>query len=278
MKNAICLDIGGTNLRCALINENYEVEKVLIKQTQVGSREVFLSEIENIIKEILPNENTVGIAMGVPGPVDFKGYVSELPNVGIKDLPLAEYINSKLHLPTIVLNDAQVAALGEGCIGAGKGYKSTFFITISTGVGGALVKDGKIVIPDDEIGHTNIKYKNKYYEFEKLNSGNGLLNLCKLNKLNVKNAQEFFLLKSQNNKNALKVYKLWLNNLTYLIQFIKKYFQVDVIVISGGVIKSQEYFFEDLKNMNSNVKLFLAKFRQQAGLIGAAYACFNYIK
>jgi glucokinase len=275
MKKAISLDIGGTNLRCALINENYEIEKVIIKSTSNSTVEVFLNQVEEIIKEVGITDDVVAISMGVPGRVRWDGYVFELPNVGIKNIPLAEFINDKFHKTAYVKNDAVMAALAEGCLGEGKPYDASFFITISTGLGGALVRNGKIEVPSDEIGHTLIKYNGEYYEFEKLNSGRYLVDLCALNELYVLDAREFFHLKSQGNEKALKVYDIWLNNLTNLIQFVKKYFDAKIIILTGGVLKSKEHFLDDLIARNQNIKIALAKFDQTAGLIGAAYYSFN---
>lgn len=275
MRKALCLDIGGTNLRCALINENYEIEKVIIKNTLNSTVDVFLNQVSEIISEVGVNDDVVAISMGVPGQVRWDGFVMELPNIGIKSIPLAEYINNKFHKTAYVKNDAVMAALAEGCLGDGKNYDSCFFMTISTGLGGALVRDGKIVVPSDEIGHTLIKYNDKYYEFEKLNSGRYLVDLCAMNDLYVLSAKEFFELKSKGDEKALKVYEIWINNLTNLIQFIRHYLDAKILVLTGGVLKSKEHFLDDLIARNQNIKISTAKFDQTAGLIGAAYYSFN---
>lgn len=275
MKKALCLDIGGTNLRCALINENYEIEKVIIKSTSNSTVEVFLNQVEEIINEVGVSDDVVAISMGVPGRVRWDGFIFELPNIGIKSIPLADYINEKFHKTAYVKNDAEMAVLAEGCLGEGKDYDASFFITISTGVGGALVRNGNVVVPSDEIGHTLIKYKDSYYEFEKLNSGRYLVDLCAMNELYVLDAREFFQLKAQGNEKALEVYNIWLNNLTDLFQFVRKYFDAKIIILSGGVLKSKDYFLDDLIAKNPNIKIALAKFDQTAGLIGAAYYSFN---
>lgn len=275
MRKALCLDIGGTNLRCALINENYEIEKVIIKNTLNSTVDVFLNQVSEIISEVGVNDDVVAISMGVPGQVRWDGFVMELPNIGIKSIPLAEYINNKFHKTAYVKNDAVMAALAEGCLGDGKNYDSCFFMTISTGLGGALVRDGKIVVPSDEIGHTLIKYNDKYYEFEKLNSGRYLVDLCAMNDLYVLSAKEFFELKSKGDEKALKVYEIWINNLTNLIQFIRHYLDAKILVLTGGVLKSKEHFLDDLIARNPNIKISTAKFDQTAGLIGAAYYSFN---
>jgi glucokinase len=275
MRKALCLDIGGTNLRCALINENYEIEKVIIKNTLNSTVDVFLNQVSEIISEVGVTDDVVAISMGVPGQVRWDGFVMELPNIGIKSIPLAEYINNKFHKTAYVKNDAVMAALAEGCLGDGKNYDSCFFMTISTGLGGALVRDGKIVVPSDEIGHTLIKYNDKYYEFEKLNSGRYLVDLCAMNDLYVLSAKEFFELKSKGDEKALKVYEIWINNLTNLIQFIRHYLDAKILVLTGGVLKSKEHFLDDLIARNQNIKISTAKFDQTAGLIGAAYYSFN---
>ena len=275
MKKSICLDIGGTNLRCALINENYEIEKVIIKSTSNSTVDIFLSQVEDIINEIGVTDEVVAISMGVPGRVRWDGYVFELPNIGIKSIPLAEFINDKFHKTAYVKNDAVMAALAEGCLGEGKDYDASYFITISTGIGGALVRNGKIEVPSDEIGHTLIKYGDQYYEFEKLNSGRYIVDLCAMNGLYVLSAKEFFELKAQGNEKALEIYNIWINNLTELFQFIRNYFDAKIIILTGGVLKSKEYFLDDLIAKNSNIKITTAKFDQTAGLIGAAYYSFN---
>ena len=275
MKKALSLDIGGTNLRCALINENYEIEKVIVKSTSNSTVEVFLKQVEEIIEEVGVTDDVVAISMGVPGRVRWDGYVYELPNIGIKSIPLADHINNKFHKTAYVKNDAVMASLAEACLGEGKDYDASFFITISTGVGGALVRNGKVEVPSDEIGHTLIKYNDQYYEFERLNSGRYLVDLCALNDLYVLSAKEFFELKAAGNEKALHVYEIWMQNLTNLIQFVRKYFDAKIIILTGGVLKSKDYFLDDLIARNSNIKIALAKFDQTAGLIGAAYYSFN---
>lgn len=158
MKKVISLDIGGTNLRCALINENFEIEKVIIHPTKKETTETFLTQVEDIINEVGITSDVIAISMGVPGRVRWDGYIFELPNVGIKNIPLSEYLNTKFHLTTYIKNDAEMAGLAEGVIGAGKDYNSTFFVTISTGFGGALIRNKKLLVPSDEIGHTLIKF------------------------------------------------------------------------------------------------------------------------
>jgi glucokinase len=271
MRKIIAFDIGGTNMRAAIVDENNVIEKSIIESTLHDSTDVFLNQVASLVEKIGMTDDIVAISMGVPGKVRWDGYVYELPNIGIKNIPLGEFINTKFRKTTYVRNDAEMAGLGESTVGAGEGYRTIYFVTISTGVGGAMVRDHKVVVPSDEIGHTLVNYNGQYYEFEKLFSGNGLKNLCLLNGLTVANAQEFFSLKQNNDPLASKVYDIWVKGVADFLNFIKTNFEIDAIILSGGVIKSSNIFLDDLKKLCPTCTLLIAKNKQDAGLIGSAY-------
>ena len=88
-----------------------------------------------------------GIGIGCPGPINIRlGKIINPPNLnGWDNFEIARYIEEKTNVKTVLNNDANVAGLAEALKGAGKGYKSVFFITVSTGVGGAYIYQGKLV-------------------------------------------------------------------------------------------------------------------------------------
>ncbi len=90
MKKVIGLDIGGTNTRAALINENYEIEKTVIRPTVSGDLPSFLESIAKAVEDLGPGlEGVSALAGGVPGRVRQDGYVYALPNVHISSIPLS---------------------------------------------------------------------------------------------------------------------------------------------------------------------------------------------
>ncbi len=276
MRKIIALDIGGTNCRIALINENYAIEKSIIKSTECGSVDVFLSQIKNIVLELGIDKDVVAISVGVPGRIRQDGFIYELPNINISNIPLSEYLSSTFSLPVFVKNDAQLAGLSEAILGTGKNKKRLFFVTISTGIGGALIVDGEIQPIGEEIGHTLIKYKNSHYEMEHLASGTGLIKLAKCNDLEIDKAYQLFELLKNDNIRAVQTYNDWLSILTSFFDFVQKYFTPDVISITGGVMKSSDYFWNDLTNMNKRSNIVKCYFDQDAGLVGAA--CYGFMK
>jgi glucokinase len=279
MQNVIALDIGGTNIRVAIIDENLNILKVIRRSTVIGSINLFLEQVSSIIDEIEPESFHVSaIAAGVPGRVRWDGFIDALPNVHIDNIPLREYLEARYKVPTFIKNDAEVAGLAEGIAGAGKDYRSSFFITISTGIGGALVVDKKLKNSSYEIGHTLFNYRGNYYEIEKIASGQGISKLLELNAMPQIPAYQFFEHVATNDEVYLLAYADWLSLLSAFIRFIQGSFEPDIIVLTGGVMKSSTVFFNDLQMRNAESLLAHAHFDQDAGLIGAACYAFSMLK
>ena len=276
MKKVLAFDIGGTNTRLALVNENFEIEKELTYPTVRGSVNEFLASIKKIILDLDVNLNEVSaVGAGVPGVVNRDtGYIYVLPNVHISDIDLGGYLLKEFNLPLYIRNDAEVACLAEAVLGKGKKFDRVFFITISTGLGGALAVDKVNQDYVTEIGHTAYNYHGEYYEYEYLASGNGLVNLSKLNGLEVKNAKELFDLISKKDDKALYVYKEWLTILTDFITMVQNSYNPDIITFTGGVMKNKAIFFEDLCELNPNSNLTECYFKEGAGLMGSAIYAF----
>ncbi len=279
MKNVLALDIGGTNIRVAVIDETLSIIKVIRRSTTVGSIKLFLEQVCSIIDELNPEQyNISAIAAGVPGRVRWDGFIDALPNIHIDNIPLREYLEARYKVPVFIKNDAEVAGFAEGVAGAGKDKRSSFFITISTGIGGALVCDKKIKNASYEIGHTLFNYRGNYYEIEKIASGVGIGKLLELNDVPNIPSHLFFDRVANKDEMYLPAYHDWLNLISAFFQYIHKSFEPEVIVLSGGVLKSSKVFFDDLQVLNTNIVLARAQFDQDAGLIGAACYAFAMVK
>ena len=104
-----------------------------------------------------------GVGISSPGPVDpWRGVVLQTPNMGsaFVDVPIAEEMSTALGLPAFLERDTNVAALGEMAFGAARGIADFIYLTVSTGVGGAIVSEGRIFHGPDgtagELGHTPV--------------------------------------------------------------------------------------------------------------------------
>ena len=277
-RKVAALDIGGTNTRVALVNDKFEIEKVLIRPTVVGNTELFLKNVGDTIEEALPSLEEVGcFAMGVPGRVRYDGYIYALPNVHIENVPLAEYLQERFGRPAYVINDAEAAALAEANIGAHKDEPSLYFVTISTGVGGALTVGGRLKSTSYEVGHTMMSYRGECHEFEHMCSGTGIVRLAAMNGLNVQSSREFFELKKNGHELAERVYRDWLRLFADWFRMLEETFSPGLFALTGGVMKSQDLFLEDMKAAVPGIRIEPCALGQEAGLLGAAVYGFQNI-
>jgi glucokinase len=152
-KYAIGIDLGGTNLRVALVSEDGEIARKIKKP----SSEPVLDAVLSAIDEIKQTE-IVGIGLGVAGLIDRnRGRVFISPNLhAIEGIDLVREIRNRFHVPVMIENDANVAALGEKTAGAGKGFDNFVLLTLGTGIGGGIIHKGKLLDVSAEIGHMSI--------------------------------------------------------------------------------------------------------------------------
>lgn len=168
-KNRIGIDVGGTNVKIALVND----EGQIIYSNSVPTRaemgyEYTVNNIKQAIYDLLKETNLAakdiqGIGFGFPGQVDYKqGIVRNAPNIpGWVEVPIAKLIEDEFNIPTRVDNDVRCAALGELNYGAGKGCENLICITVGTGIGSGLIINGKLVRGASnaagEIGHIKLQ-------------------------------------------------------------------------------------------------------------------------
>ena len=168
-KNRIGIDVGGTNVKIALVDDSGKI----IYSNSVPTRaemgyEYTVNNIKQAIYDLLKEtkleaKEIEGIGFGFPGQVDYKsGVVRLAPNIpGWVDVPIAKMIEDEFHIPTRVDNDVRCAALGELKYGAGKGCENLICITVGTGIGSGLIVNGKLVRGASnaagEIGHIKLQ-------------------------------------------------------------------------------------------------------------------------
>jgi glucokinase len=163
-------DLGGTNLRAALVNvTNGSVRQAISTPTlsREGPNAVIQRMIDlfhRVIKESgIPLDEIGGIGIGVPGTVDMeRGVVLFLPNLPTTwpNIPLAEYIQKGTTLPTVILNDVRAITFGEWRFGAGQGVDTMACFAIGTGIGGGLVINRQLHLgfggTAGELGHITV--------------------------------------------------------------------------------------------------------------------------
>jgi len=164
-QQVIGVDIGGTNMRGALVNQDGRITGVHRRPRPEPNGGAGLDEIVNFIKHIaeeagLSVNDLAGVGIGIPGWVDhLTGELVFAPKfAGWQDLNMPSYLRQRLGCPVYFGCDPHMAALGEWWLGAGRGRSNFVMVTIGTGIGCGIVINGKLYTGHHgfapELGHT----------------------------------------------------------------------------------------------------------------------------
>lgn len=168
-RSILAIDLGGTQIRAAHVTPDLTVSCRRAEATRDEEG------VDAVIDRICAIASTVrddaqraglaapaGIGISSPGPLDpWRGVVVSPPNLaGWRDVPLADRVESALGLPTFLVRDTNAAVMAEWRYGAARGADDVIYVTVSTGIGGGLVVDGRPVIGKDgtagEVGHLTV--------------------------------------------------------------------------------------------------------------------------
>jgi len=163
---ALAIDLGGTWFRVAAISRGGDVVARLQRPTaaQRAAEEVVRDLCAGVreIRDQVTNRQIVGLGVSAPGPLDPEaGVIIEAPGLPQwRNVPLTRLLEEELGLSVALGNDANLAALGEARCGAGRGAAHLVYLTVSTGVGGGMIVDGRLLLGvrglAGESGHMNI--------------------------------------------------------------------------------------------------------------------------
>jgi glucokinase len=165
----VAMDIGGTKLLICLLDSGDRVvaETRISTEAHLGPQAV-VERLVGAMRQVLRDggveeSRVLGIGISSAGPSNpARGLIYNSPNLaGWRDIPLARWIEEKTGLRACLGNDANLAALAEHTYGAGQGVDNMVYVTVSTGIGGGIVANGKLYIGGvgtaGEIGHTIVR-------------------------------------------------------------------------------------------------------------------------
>ena len=267
MKYYIGIDLGGTNIVAAVVDENYNIlTKASTKTNRPRPAEAIADDMAAMaIKAVedakLTMDDIEWVGVGTPGIANSKtGVIEYSNNLGFENTPMAELIRKHIDKPVYIENDANAAAYGEYVAGAAKGAKNAVCITLGTGVGGGIIIDGKIYSGSNfagaEIGHTVIGIDGPQCScgrrgcFEAYSSATGLIRMTKekmdavpdsiMHKITEErggkvSARTSFDAMRQGDAAAKEVVDFYIKALACGITNTINTFQPDILCIGGGV-------------------------------------------
>lgn len=295
MKYSVAIDIGGTNTRVALADEELNIIERKQFATDSENPDVTLGKIAEVIKSF--DCDIVGAGMSCPGPLDLiNGKILTPPNLKGQwhNLKVAEELSKLINKPVYLENDANLAGLAEAVVGEGKDYNYVQFFTVSTGLGAGFVINKEIyhgahgfgnevancVMMKDGPSHGSIIPGG----IEAISSGTAITSRAVKAGLDVKHAGEVNDLAKAVNEVAKQIMDDAKEYLANFIGVVYGYADPEIVILGGSVALKIDGFVEEVEAlakervyeiMKPYVKVRKSTLNEDSGLIGAAYLAFS---
>lgn len=290
----IGIDLGGTAIKLGRFTPDGTcLQSLSVPTPQPATPEAVLAAIVEAIASVDPEQKSVAIGVGTPGPADASGRVAlvAINLVNWRDVPLAEELEAKTGLPTIIANDANCAGLGEAWLGAGRRFNNFILLTLGTGVGGAIILNGKLFVGHQgAAGELGLITLNP--DGPPCNSGNqgSLEQYVSVNAIRRSTGlepAELGAMAQAGNSEALTFWQNYGNKLGAGLASLIYVLTPEAIAIGGGVCASAEFFFPAalaeierrvLPSSRAGLQLLCAELGNRAGMVGAAKLAWTKIE
>ena len=295
MKYSVAIDIGGTNTRVALADEELNIIERKQFATDSENPDVTLGKIAEVIKSF--DCDIVGAGMSCPGPLDLiNGKILTPPNLKGQwhNHKVAEELSKLINKPVYLENDANLAGLAEAVVGEGKDYNYVQFFTVSTGLGAGFVINKEIyhgahgfgnevancVMMKDGPSHGSIIPGG----IEAISSGTAITSRAVKAGLDVKHAGEVNDLAKAGDEVAKQIMDDAKEYLANFIGVVYGYADPEIVILGGSVALKIDGFVEEVEAlakervyeiMKPYVKVRKSTLNEDSGLIGAAYLAFS---
>lgn len=307
------LDVGGTNIVAGVIDANFNMLSKESTPTRAGrSVEEITFDMADISKKAVAAagftlENISSWGIGMPSYVNPKtNRLVHANNFGWKNIPIYEYLEKHIQLPTYIANDANCAAYGEVLAGAARNYTDAIMLTLGTGVGGGIVLDKKIYSGFDnmgaELGHTKLVYNGvrctcgqkgclesycsstalirRTKEAVEEQPDTLIMELCNQDKMQI-DGEVVFEAAKKGDTLAVQIIDEYISYLAAGISTFITIFRPEVIILGGGMAHAGDFLLEPLnERLYTSTfaaeeigvpKVIRAKLGNDSGIIGAAF-------
>ena len=300
MKYAVGVDIGGTNSRIALVDENMNIVERTQFRTDAHDPIPTIVRLSEALKDMAGDKELVGMGVSCPGPLDLiNGKVLNTPNLhdSWQDFPIAGEIEKVTDIPTYLENDANLAALAEAVVGEGRDYNYVQFLTISTGLGSGQVINHKIYQGAHGYGHEvayaplwrNGPQHGKIYPggVEAICSGTAITERAKKAGLDVQHAGEVNDMAKQGNEAAMEIMDDAKEYLANFIAILIAITDPEIVILGGSVALKIPGFVQEVEDrvkekvlteLKPYVKVRPSTLNEDSDLLGAACLAFEHAK
>lgn len=277
---AIGFDVGGTNIRAARISARGEILDWKTQATQSEPKH-FILQIATLLRE-LDDGSAKAIGIGLPGRIDQPhGKILSGGYIDLTGFPLTESVRAFFDGPVILDNDGNMALVGEQAVGRGRGLSNVLMFTIGTGIGGAVISDGKILrgrASAGQLGHLTVDLNGEQCLcgrrgcVETTSSGTALKRHIIEAGLNPETTvEELLAVSEKGNRLASEVLARWILPLRAAIDGAVAAFDPDMILLGGGLGVSAHLALEKFPAQSTwyQCPVEPAELGDRAGVIGA---------
>ncbi|MBS5857602.1 MAG: ROK family protein [Clostridia bacterium] len=296
----IGVDLGGSHIAIGAVDNNGKViekfEKRITKTEKKNIKKTIEEYIIEKTKMLQEKYKITSIGIAVPGTIE-NGVILKSVNLELKNYPLLDKLKENINIPIKIKNDTKCAAIAENIYGALREYNSGIFLTLGTGIGGAIIINNKLLevgeLPGCEFGHMIIQKNGlqcncgKKGCFEKYASmkafKDNLRNVLNLDeKTSGKDLLDIIRRNPQGSENFNKINKVieeYIDNLSIGISNLINIFESEAVVIGGSFVFYEEIFMNKLKekilnnsllfNQRKEIIIQTAILGNDAGLIGS---------
>ena len=283
----LCFDIGGTNVKYGVIENEQFLEKGLFDTNAHLGKEHMNNKLVSIAKEMKEKYGVEGVGISCAGSVDFeRAYITIAPDAlpDFSDWDFRKLFKDNVGLDCIADNDVNSFAKAECVNGAGKDYDNFIVITVGTGIGGAIVMNNQLWRGKNynagEVGRMLIGNA----RWETVASTSALIREANRAGLDVKNGIELFELYDKREELAIAVVNRFYDLLGIGLSTLVYIYNPEAIIIGGGISKRENFTSRVERYMNSHLptgfrdtaKVLTASYRNDGGMIGAYYNFIEY--
>ena len=280
------IDLGGTAIKLGRFRQDGTcLQSLSVATPQPATPEAVVDVMVEAIAQLNSAQQSIAIGVGTPGPADAAGRIAKVAInlANWHDVPLADWLEAKTGLPTILANDANCAGLGEAWLGAGRRFRNLILLTLGTGVGGAIIFDDKLFTGHQgAAGELGLITLNP--DGPPCNSGNQgsleqYVSVPAIRRRTGLEPSKLGALAKAGDPNALTFWHSYGKDLGAGLASLVYILTPEAIVIGGGVSASAEFFFPAvqaeierrvLPSSRVGLQLLPAELGNQAGIVGAA--------
>lgn len=282
----IGIDLGGTAIKLGRFNlQGRRLASLCALTPQPADPEAVLTAMAAAIAQLDSDHQATAIGVGAPGPTDAAGRIARVAInlTGWRDVPLADWLEEKTGRSTILANDANCAGLGEAWLGAGRRFRDLIVITLGTGVGGAIILNGRLFVGrQGAAGELGLITLNP--EGPECNSGNrgSLEQYCSIRAVRRATGlepEELAAKAKVGDERAIAFWRRYGQNLGAGLASLIYVLTPEAIILGGGISAAYELFLptvlQEIENRvllssREGLQILRAELGNEAGMAGAA--------